>query len=296
MTVTLPKSWTEKYNVKSGDELNIEEKGRNLLLSSENQIEMQKVTIDATNFSERVARLTLSAAHKTGFDEINVIYNNTDILNVIHELIKDLYLGFSIVEQTDKRCLIKAITKDKADEFDVILRRGWLIALSMSESCYDLIKKKQFSSLKTLVPLEHYNNQFTNFCERIINKKAFYDEKKAPFYYVISWNLEKVCDNYKYICDRLIDNNKEVNPGILDYFLKVNSLFRGYYEVFYSFDINKIVKLNKEGKELLNNGYDLHKDAKAKHDFTVLNNLMTVVLQCLDFSASYIAINQFKEN
>jgi phosphate uptake regulator len=292
LTITLPKQWTEKIGLKGGDEINLEETERGILINSEKILKSKKIKIDATNFNERVTRLTLSAAHKAGFDEIEIIYENPSIIKIMNELVKELYMGFSIVEQTNKRCVLKAIASDKVEDFDTILRRAFLVALSMADSSLDMIKNNQFSDLPSLVPLEHFNNQLTNFCERVLNKKGYRDGN--CFYYVVAWNLEKVCDNYKYICDHFSESKGNVNKKILDFYKQVNVFFRNYYEIFYKFDINELVKLTQNGKELLNESFKMHKFVKNDFEFVVLNSLMAVVLQCLDFSASYIAINEFK--
>jgi len=285
--MTLPKQWTERVGLKGGDELDIEETEKGLAVSSEKTYKFNKIKIDATNFNERVTRLTLSAAHKAGFDEIEIIYEDPFIIKVANELVKELYMGFSIVEQTSKRCVLKSIASDRVENFNTVLRRAFLVSLTMADSSLDMLEKKQFNQMESLISLEHFNNQLTNFCERVLNKKGYKDGN--CFYYVVAWNLEKVCDNYKYICK--LEGKKEVSKKILDYYKKVNKFFRSYYDVFYKFNSNELVKLTRKGKSLKNEAINLHRVIKNEFEFAVVYYLMTVVLQCLDFSASYIAIN-----
>lgn len=291
LTITLPRQWTEKFRVKAGDELDLEETGKGLSINSEKTLKLEKVKIDVSNFNERVTRLTLAAAHKSGFDEIEVIYEKPSTIKIIHELVKELYMGFSIVEQSNKRCVLKSIATDKSEDFETILRRAYLVALSMADSSLEMISKKQFSDLESLIPLEHFNNQLTNFCERVLNKKGYKDGN--CFYYVVAWNLEKVCDNYKYICDQSVDASA-VSRKVLDLYKKVNQYFRDYYEIFYKFDIDRLVTLTKEGKELMSVMRKMNK--LNDFEFVVITSLMAVVMQCLDFSASYIAIKDFDHN
>ncbi len=293
LTITLPKHWTERVGLKGGDELDIEETEKGLSVSSEKTYKFNKIKIDTTNFNERVTRLTLSAAHKAGFDEIEIIYEDPFIIKVANELVKELYMGFSIVEQTNKRCVLKAIASDKVEDFETILRRAFLVALSMADSSLEMIKNRQFSDLPTLITLEHFNNQLTNFCERVLNKKGYKDGN--CFYYVVAWNLEKVCDNYKYICDYHAEAKGSINKNLLNFYARSNEFFRKYYEIFYKFNSSELVKLTKEGKAMLKQGRKMHKDIKNDFEFTVLNSLMDVILQCMDFSASYIAIHGYTD-
>jgi len=292
LTITLPKPWTKKVGLTGDDEIEMTETDVGLTISSERSSNMQKIQINAKKFNEKVLRLTLSAAHKSGFDEIEVLYDSPLVVKVVYELVKELYMGFSVVEQTQKRILLKSISRDRVEDFEKILRRGFLVALSMADSSYEMIKKNDFEDLPSLIPLEHFNNQLTNFCEIALNKKEYLDGN--CFYYVVAWNLEKVCDNYKYICDNY-KKAKIVNKNIIDLYKKVNLFFRKYYDVFYKFEINTLIELTKEGKSLKKEANSMYKFIKSDFDFIVINNLLNVILQCLDFSASYIAIHEFSD-
>jgi len=295
LTITLPRDWTSKFGVKVGDELELEERGRQLLVGSSSTAAIDKIQIDTANMNERVLRWVLSAAHKSGYDEIELLHQTPEQLKVIHELVKDLYMGFSVVEQTANRCLLKSISKEVASEFDTVLRRAFLVALSMADSTLEMLRKGDYENLSGLVALEHSNNQLTNFCERIINKIGHGNYKKNSFYYVIAWNLEKICDNYKYICDYFTGRKLKIKPEVLDLLQKANSFFRSYYEIFYSHDINKLSKLAEQGKSLMKETTAMSKTAKNEADFVVLSSVMQIVLQAMDFSASYVAVNGFKE-
>lgn len=289
LTITLPKGWTKKVGLKGGDEIDVEEIEKGIMISSEKTSTFKKITIDTTHFNERAIRLALSAAHKSGFDEIEIIYENPHIINIAHELVKELYMGFSVVEQTNKRCVLKSIALDKAENFDTILRRAFLVALSMGDSSLEMLKNKKFSDLPSLITLEHFNNQLTNFCERMLNKKEY--KNGNCFYYVVAWNLEKICDNYKYICQAGKDNKKQVNKKIIDLYSEANTFFREYYELFYKFDMKHLVELTNQGKRMKNKAVSLRKEVKTDFEFVTINYLMTLVLQCLDFGASYIGLN-----
>lgn len=295
LTLTLPRDWTEKFGVKAGDELDLEEMGRQLIIKNASSAVLDKIQIDAAEMPERVLRWILSAAHKSGYDEIEILHQSPEQLKVIHEIVKDLYMGFSILEQTNSRCLLKAISQELETEFDLILRRAFLVALSMADSCYDMLKNKDYKNLAGLIALEHSNNQLTNFCERVIVRSGIKDGKKNSFYYVVAWNLEKVCDFYKYLCDYFPDSKHELKKEILTIFNRVNEIFRAYYELFYRFDVIELSKLASKCKDMLKEARSMSKHVKNEADFLLLSTIMNIILSCMDFSASYVAINQFKE-
>jgi len=294
LTITIPTKWAAKYGIKAGDELELDEKGRSLLIKSDKSIDIDKIHIDVSKMNERVLRWVMSAAHKTGYDEIEVIGPSPKQIKIIHELIKELYMGFSIVEQTSNRCTLKAISKDVGSDFHLILRRAFLVTVSMAEGTLDVLRKKDNELLNGLIGLEHSNNQLTNFCERIVNKIGHEEEKKNCFYYVIAWNLEKICDNYKYICDHLNNKKLAVKKDVLDLLEEANKFFKDYYEIFYDFDIERLSRLAEKGKKILKEARSMSSKVKNEADFIVLNSIMLITLQTMDFSASYVAVKGFK--
>jgi len=44
--ISLPRKWAVRYQVKKGDELNIEEQGSTLIVSTQNEIATKKITLD----------------------------------------------------------------------------------------------------------------------------------------------------------------------------------------------------------------------------------------------------------
>ena len=90
--------------------------------------------------------------------------------------------------------------------------------------------KLDYNQLKLIKEKELLNNQLTNFCERLVNKHRF---EKSVFQYIIIWNLEKICDNYKYIINELEKKNKNntdikaklhISKELIDIFELANSL------------------------------------------------------------------------
>ncbi|MBW2973337.1 hypothetical protein KY346_03010 [Candidatus Woesearchaeota archaeon] len=288
--VSLPSKWVKKYGIKKGDELEVKDRATNIIFSTKKEIDTKKTSINITKTDERTLRWLLSSLHKKGYDEIELFYENPKKTAVIQELVKDLFVGFAIVHQSNKRCVLRAISQEREQEFDNILRRAWLVTISMGDSAIEYIKQGQQKQLKELLALEKTNNQLTNFCQRTLNKKGHLDYAKTCFYYVIAWNLEKVCDDYKYICKLLSESNAKLSKESISLFKETNDLLRRYYELFYSFDLKQLNKLNEKKKELLEKGHkavSIKKGAEAG----MLNYLNNAVLKIVDFSASMIALN-----
>jgi phosphate uptake regulator len=287
--VSLPSKWVKKYGIKKGDELEVTDSASNIVFSTKREGGAKKTSINIQNTNERTIRWLLSSLHKKGYDEIELFYDKSKKTAVIQELVKDLFIGFAIVHQSSKRCVLRAISQDQDKEFDNILRRAWLVTISMGESAIEYLEQGQQRQLKELITLEKTNNQLTNFCQRTLNKKGHIEAAKTCFYYVIAWNLEKICDDYKYICELLSENKTKLSKESLVLFKETNNFLRSYYELFYSFDLNKLNKLHDRKKELIAKGHKLISTKKGV-ETTMLNYLTGAVLKTTDFSASMIAL------
>lgn len=292
MTITLPKSWVDKYGLKPGDEIDVEERGRMLSIGTNKEIKERTTILDTRKLNNRTIRWALSSLHKSGYDSIEVFFDDSNVMDIVNELVKNLFMGFAVVEQSTKRVLLKNISKGLESEFDIILRRAFLVTISMGESTLEFIKEKNFKNMKNLISLENTNNQLTNFCERVLNKKGAKDHRKTCFMYVISWNLEKICDNYKYICEFLVGKtNIKLNQETINFYEKSNKLMRNYYEIFYNFDIQKLSEWSEDRKELVKEGQNIMGRLDPINE-RVIYHIQNLIYQLADFSASTIAINQ----
>lgn len=286
--ISLPQEWVKEWKIEKGDELFATIKGSNIIFSTKNQREKQKITINTEQTPERIIRWWLSALHKKGFDEIEIFYKKEQIL-LFNSMLKNLFTGFTITEQTEKRCVLEAISKDDEESFDNVLRRAFLITLTMADLFLEFILKNDFSELNKLLDLEKTNNQLTNFCQRIINKRGLTEPTKNTFYYVINWNLEKIADDYKYMIEAIVTEKIKISSESSNIIKKTNELLRGFYEFFYEKKQEKIMEAYKLKKEIQKNiEKKINKEGKES---IILSRLLNLIDKISDFSASMIAIH-----
>ncbi|HLF54893.1 MAG TPA: AbrB/MazE/SpoVT family DNA-binding domain-containing protein [Candidatus Nanoarchaeia archaeon] len=280
--VSLPTSWARQWGVKKGEEIEVTENGPKLIISTAKPRDVKKGNVDLTKASERTIRWVLSSLHKKGYDEIEVITDKPEQAALIDELLKDLFIGFAVIHRTNNRCIIRSLSRELDDQFDTVLRRAFLITLTLTEQSYEALK--QGKPLTKLLELEKTNNQLTNFCERMLNKHGHQEPVKSMFLYTIIWNLEKIADDYKYICQE-----RKATEKTLQIYERTNQLLRKYYELFYGFSIKLLDELADEQKKLYE---DIKKELTSSKDTIILSHLMHIVLKTADFSASMFALNQ----
>ena len=250
LTVTIPSGWAKKYNLKPGDEVEIEE-GELLIISTEKGNKLKSIEFD-TREIKRFSNYYIGYFYHMGFDEVKIFYNDPQVVRITKKKLSDL-LGYEVIESGKNYILLKSFSADNQQEFDVVLRRVFLLIKTMSDECLDHIKNKQYKNLIDVRQLEGTNNKFTDFCIRILNKQGYKDDKKKHLMYALIRDLEKLCDNYKYICDILKDKSAEffMNEDIILSLGKANGYFNEFYGLFYVFDEKKISDFIDHGKKLL---------------------------------------------
>jgi len=250
LTISLPMSWVKRFGVKKGDELNVEEYGKELRINTESTI-FEKKQIDIGNL-ERVGRSYITSSYRQGYDEIDFTYEDNSYIETIRDMIAKEITGFEIIRQYSNHCVIKDLTGHNKDEFNIALRRIWLLLLDLSNESLLAMKKNSSTELKNIKMIDYSINKFSNYCLRVLIKKGLYDFKKSPLYYYFVKSLEELADQYKDLCNFHSENLKWIEKNLIELFEKTNSNLNSLYELFYKYDKQKIEELFKETKTTYN--------------------------------------------
>jgi len=290
LTVTLPASWTKKFNLKAGDEIEVEEVGKGITVGTEKSTGVNKTEFDTTKIKD-FRNQYLSYFYHKGFDEVRIVYDDPKVLSVTREKIGEL-MGYEIVENGKNYFIIRNISESLESEFDIVLRRLFIMLKSMSEECLGAIKEGQFTRLKDIKNQEKTNNKFTDFCIRILNKKGYKEYNKTMPLYIIVRELEKIADIYKYIGNHLSesDPNTRISEETIRFFEETNGYLKLFYDLFYRYDEEKIKELFEIRSILLKEGYTLIKD-KEKEETILLHHLINLVNQIFELKGPYFEMN-----
>ncbi len=303
--VTLPLSWANKHKIKKGDEIEMTESTDKLTISSGSPIVSKSIIIDISLLKDRVVRWYLSALHKSGYDQVEIKYNGAAQQRLVYELMKNLFTGFNVISETQNCLVLKSIANENKDEFDNALRRAFRVTLQMGEELVTAVSNGNINNSETINMIkekELINNQLTNFCQRLINKYN-YGGDKSVFLYAIVWNLEKVCDNYKYMVGaiEMSVNSKSDKPAsgkqctiklshdLISIMHDVNKYIENYYDLFYKFNITLLNDISQKKTSIA----EAISRFKPSNDLEkeLLAHMMVFVTQTTDFSASMIAYN-----
>ena len=110
--------------------------------------------------------------------------------------------------------------------------------------------------------------------------------------YALVWNLEKLCDDYKYIANFMNKANPKqthLKKEVIDFIEECNELLREYYQIFFDYDIEKLdanmIRIKAAKKKVL----DLMKD-KSYEEIIILHYLSGFLLKLYDNKGCTIAV------
>jgi len=249
--ISLPRKWANEYNIYKGAELEIDIEGNSLIVHSDNAKSLKKRELTVGDEEPHV-KYILHGLYKKGYDEATLYFNNPKTISVIQQIIHKEMIGFEVVEQSLRSCLIKAIAGGFEKEFDTMFRRSFLLLKTMSDKVLEGIGNKDNTTITSLFYIENDINKYTCFCRRIINKTGYKDYKILM--YCIVDELERIADEYKYMFNHFMKNSDLINKidkKIIELLEEVTKLVNDAYITYYKFDINEVVKIFIKRKELI---------------------------------------------
>jgi len=275
MTLTLPISWIKEQNISAGDELDVEQKGKDLIIRREHSGIVDKTTFSMHGKGKFIHR-HLSVLYRLGYDEIRIEFDDPSMVDKIQSEIEGMP-GFEIVDQGENYCVIKNISTGLEKEFDNILRKIFLNIQYCGEQSLQFIKQSQFSKLESLKQMHRVNNRLPNFCERMLKKEGYKDFRKTILVYEMVCGMEQIGDYYNNIFVQLLgqtEKKKEpkLSKEVLELYERTNKIFESYYKLFYSFDADKLSDLKEHCLDNINKTKELI-EKKNDLDANILLNL-----------------------
>jgi len=234
LIISLPSNWIKKNEINKGDELEVKEEGKTLVVSKEFILEDNSITKDVSNFDPLLVNSFLVRAYQKGYDKINLIHNNLEVLKKIQTKTLEL-IGYEIIEQNNKSCLIQSISSHIELDFDNSLRKAFIITKQMLEIAIKAYKEKDNSTLEGLQIMDLEVNRFCNFCLRQINKEQYIGTEQAQqshtLYYLIEI-LEELGDVFKRMANYLAISKKK-NQEIINLMQLLFEQYEAAYSYFY---------------------------------------------------------------
>lgn len=285
--ISLPRKWCQEHGIRKGDELEVEEQGNKILVSTSKEETLETAQIHFSSLDSFLAR-PLITFYRLGYDQVNISFDDPQVIHNVQGELAQL-MGFEIVNQTERSCVVRNVASALDKEFDGILRRIMLMLIEMAKDSAAAVTKKNLAALEELGKRERLNNKLTLFCERILNKKGYKDHKRQSFVYYIVCNLEHIADNIADICN-YVRNKPSVRLGqqTMRLMRDTTQLIEQVYAMFYKFTIEELfsfkkahLAVEKQGRAMLATA---HKD-----EVPVVHYLLMIIEKLRNMSAYCIS-------
>ena len=292
--ISLPLKWIKKYQVKKGQELELQENQNKILVSTDSKPALKEIDLNLTNTDTSTIVRNIVTCYQTGFNFLNIKFDKK-VLNLktnkqmkTIDLIQDTcdqLIGFEITEQKEGFCHIKDITDNSINEFNKILRRTFLMLNCLSTETLDYLKGKETEDLHK----KHVNiRRFTNYCRRYLN--IFGVEDKTNYYNELLLSIEEISRTYRLITKRHRSNQNKDIQKILKRTIKLQEEFQKF---FYKYKIEKSTDIIKERLEIFQ---EINKfQSTEKEDIVLVHRIPNILNRILSLINVTIAIN-FNQN
>jgi len=234
--ISLPSKWLRKFNLDKGDELEIEETGKSIVISLDLSAHKSETEINLSSIKESSVRIAIVNAYRIGFDRIKINFDDASTLAIIRGIIKDHLIGFDIINADKKSCEIENITEPSQEQFNNIFSK----MIMNIEELFEIAKKFFERDYIDFEETEIRINQYDNFCRRVISKNHKLPQSMVAFQSSLIHAQREVYHLLRY----LKKYRKKADKN--DFFLleKTKNAFKILTEAYYKKDVKKIEQLH----------------------------------------------------
>jgi len=242
MVISLPKKWVTSRNIKKGDELQVIEKPDRSLQIGGGNPKLKEIEVTLTSSHYQYISGLIRNLYIHGYDIVKVNYHKKNDVIQIAELLNYL-IAYEIVEQTKNYCIIKNISTEKKEDYEVFLRKIFQNVLYLAEIFQDSLTKPITSEQqKKIEDLLRNSTKFSCYTRRILQKFNLTQTDAGLANYVLVTLLHMIARNYWYTQKYLNQHSFKIQNETVEYAKSLQKTFRHLYETYYdnSKDINKL--------------------------------------------------------
>ncbi len=270
LMVSLPAKWLKKNDLAKGDEINVEEKGNELLLKGSANKTKKQIEIKITSDTESSIRAILTNLYRLSYEKITLNYADDGILKVIEKETKSSLIGFEIIKRSKGSCIIENILEHSKDQFDNIQSKLFLNIdyLFLAINGFSEGKKTEFESTESQI------QSFDNFCRRMIAKGSYDDAQLWLAFHSAVYHAQRDL----YYALKLISTSKVKSNSLATLSEEAKNIFDHLIKAIETKDFSLLEKIHKLEKEAtFEKGYNLLKKCSDPNERLVLHRILSSI-------------------
>ncbi len=252
LTLSLPMKWIKKNHLKKGDEVDLEVKDKEIVVSTGKTKTLKRIKIDVSDLGQMTYRI-IGACYRAGYEEIEVKYKDSSELNFIIDEVEKACPGYDISDYSENRVIIKSLSIPNQEEFNRIFRKILYLIKDIGGSLVKYVKSNNLNKLNELIIKDRTLDKYSNFCRRLLNQGISTEFSSTKIIYSIIEDLEIIGDCYKKISQDLLDLKKKSSPILLRVIQKNNTQIHIINEIIFGFkelDLKKVEMIYKTYREI----------------------------------------------
>jgi phosphate uptake regulator len=273
--ISLPRKWSQKYDVKKGEELDVQEQGNKIIVSREGQTHKPAgVEIDITGLDKDSLIFLIRGLYVRGYDEIKLIFNEpliphhrigkpVKVFSVIHGEI-NRSTGLEIIQQKSNYCVLKNIADSSIKEFDGILRRTFLLIMDAAKDLYEGAKNSDFVLIDTLQEKHDTITKLILYNLRLLNTVGHKEYKNTRLIFHMISSLDVIVDILRNSARDIVEQKTKPSESGIKILGEIVKAIQLYYDLYYEFNIKKAEKFSAARDNIINMIKDLSKDLSKK--------------------------------
>lgn len=283
--ISLPAPWIKRYGIKKGTELDVEESGSSIIISTNSGVFIpERFEIDITDFEPILAKV-LANIYKNGYPEILIKSSKPELLRKVEGYFNKYFIGLEVVKLEKNLCLIKQISSASSEEFNNLFRRVFSSINSMQEKVFEGIKMKDTELLKESVEQDKVNNNMLALCKYMLNIRKYSPYRNTTYMYCLCEALQNLADEHKLIAEYIMKKKPKLKDELKSY-EKTVELFKRFYDLYYNYDKQNFVEVTINAKNLRNGFYLLFNTKFDQRLLYSLTSIADLIHEMLSFKLS----------
>ncbi len=265
LVVSLPSKWTKKHNVKKGDAIHVQERGKELLMALEPKPSERRITLNVSGTLPMTHRIA-GALYKAGFDEMKLLYSTSKEAEAILDTVR-VMTGHTVIKHENNVITIRRIARTDTESFPVLYRKCFYILQDMAQETILALERQDKELMRSVIVKDRTMAIFADYTRRMLLSGEAQEHAQERYYTVEQ--LEKIADQLKYLCRSYESASQAPSGNILTMLKRIISFLERFQNLFYDFSLEKLSDLGKEHERLQKNLEEAFQ-ASAKKDMPAL--------------------------
>ncbi len=259
--ISLPRKWAVQYGIKKGDELDVEEQGSKILISTEEKSKHSEIEVKVDGLDKDSLIFLLRGLFIRGYDQIKFMFDKPHVFH--HRLNKEVTIssvihkevaicpGLDIIQERGNFFVLKNISVSSIKEFDTILKRIFLLLMDTAHDLYLGAKNKDYVLLETFQDKHDNITRLINYNLKTLNTIGYSDHKNTIALFNVLSALDIAIDNLKNAARHILKVKMKPGTKAVNILNQIQESIRLHYKLYYNFSTENAEKFVSSRQEIL---------------------------------------------